>query len=150
MDKFEVEFDPTEFLRGIDLASEKAHKAAERGLKDCINELVRIASNAAPIDKGTLRKSHEETFNTKVGELSGQVEFAIKERQKNGKDFNYALWIHEGDYQLGEQSRSAPGTTGWSGKSYAVGNKYLERPFKGEEEAFKKHIADEVKKDLGV
>lgn len=148
-DGMTITFDPANFLQNITIASLKAHKAAERGLEDCANELSRISSEIAPIDKGTLRKSHEETMNTKVGELSATVEFSINEQQLNGKNFNYGLWMHEGEYNLGEQSSQAPGTTGWSGMHYPVGNKYVERPAKGEDEAFKKHIADEIRADIG-
>lgn len=143
-----IEFDAEEFLRNLDLADRRAKEAAKRGLEDCVDELVRISSEITPVDKGILQKSHtKEVTDTRDG-LEGKVEYAVKEARGSGH-FNYALWIHEAQYNLGELSRRRPGTSGWSGKRYTVGNKYLERPAKGEEEAFIKHIAEEIRREIG-
>lgn len=145
-----IEFDATEFLRHLDLADEKAKDGAKRGMNDCVDELVRVSSEITPIDKGVLTKSHSQEVNVKAdGTIEGTVEYSVNERDSRGNNFNYAQYIHEGEYELGPESKKRPGTTGWSGKHYDVGNKYLERPLEGEKEEFWKHIADEVKNELG-
>jgi len=147
-DNMTVSFDPSDFLQNMVLTERRAYDGAMLGLQDCLDELVRISSEIAPTDKGVLQRSHSTALNTKVGEVDGTVEYSVSESNGSG-DFNYALWIHEGEYNLGAQSLAKPGTTGWSGTNYTVGNKYLERPLKGEEESFYRHIADEVRTAMG-
>lgn len=143
-----IDFDTTEFLRALRECEEKARKGAKRGMEDCVDELVRISSEITPIDKGILQRSHAtQVTETREG-VEGKVEYAIREARRRGH-FNYALWIHETDYRLGEASLRRPGTSGWSGITYRVGNKFLERPAKGEEEAFLNHIAEEIRRELG-
>lgn len=143
-DRFDLNINADEFLSKIKLSERRAMDGAEKGMTDVVNELVRIASEITPFDKGTLRKSHTSKIIKKAGDIEGEVTFSVKEG-----DFNYALWIHEGVYELGEESEEQTGTSGWSGKSYDVGRKYLERPMKGEERAFKEHIANVIKNELG-
>lgn len=144
-----IEFDASEFLDNLDLANEIVQQGARLGMHDSVDEVVRIASEITPIDKGTLQKAHAEEVKINSGSIEGIIEFSVKEAQKNGQHYDYALWIHEGDYNLGEQSLMSQGTSGWSGKTYPVGNKYLERPIKGEEDAIKEHIAKTIRNLLG-
>lgn len=144
-----IEFDASDFLNNLDLADSRAQEGAKRGMHDCVDELVRIASEITPIDKGILQRAHAEDVKVNSSGMEGVIEFSIKEAQSSGAHFDYALWIHEGDYNLGEQSLRRQGTSGWSGKSYQVGNKYLERPLKGEKQSFFEHIADEIRRELG-
>lgn len=147
-DNMTITFDPRQLAATLNIASRKAHDAATLGLRDCLDELVRLSSEIVPTDKGTLQRSHTIAIDTRVGEVSGSVEYSVSESSGSGV-FNYALWIHEGEYNLGARSLTKPGTTGWSGTHYEVGNKYLERPLKGEEESFYKHIAEGVEHAIG-
>lgn len=136
--------DAKDFLSKIKLVDRRAMEAAEIAMNDVVDELTRIASEITPFDKGTLSKSHKKKVHSNMGVIDAKVEFSVLEG-----DFNYALWIHEGIYNHGEGTSRRSGTTGWSGKYYYVGRKYLERPLKGEEQAFYTHIADKIKKAVG-
>lgn len=140
--KFSI--DARQFLSQIKLTDRRVMDAAEVAMHDVTDELTRIASEITPIDKGILTKSHTKKVTKTAGNVKGEVAFSVKEG-----NFNYALWIHEGTYNLGEESHGRSGTVGWSGKRYNVGRKYLERPLKGEEEAFLKHIANKIKESVG-
>ncbi len=147
-DKFEIEFDAEDFIKKLDITSKEAFEGAKKGMEDCVDELARISSEITPIDKGILQRAYSKAIDQVNGVLRGSVEYSVKEAQKNGKHYNYALWTHEGDYKPGKKTKKRPGTSGWSGKSYRAGNKYLERPAKGEREAFLEHIAKEIKKAI--
>lgn len=142
------EFDVDDFLRGLDMSDKKVQKAAHKGMEDVTDDLARTASETAPHKKGTLEKSYDKDVKwTSNKTIVGEVTFSIKERGKSG-DFNYALWTHESNYKLGKDSLSKPGGMGMSRQRYPVGNKYLERPLKGESDAYKKHIAETIRKEL--
>ena len=132
-EKTGMDIDFKEFLKTLDLSDKRVDEASNLAINDMTDELTRIASDIAPIDKGTLRISNTKTTkkNWYNGMYEGSVSFSVLE-----DGFNYALYMHEGVYELGEQSKQATGTTGWSGKRYEVGRKYLQRPLDGEREAF--------------
>ncbi|WP_033829117.1 hypothetical protein [Bacillus andreraoultii] len=140
----EFTIDAKDFLSQIKLVDKRAMEAAEVAMNDVVDELTRIASEITPFDKGTLAKSHTKKVQANAGDVQAEVEFSVREG-----DFNYALWIHEGIYNHGEGTMNRSGTTGWSGKYYYVGRKYLERPLKGEEQAFYEHIANKIKQAVG-
>jgi hypothetical protein len=133
-----------DFLSQIQLTDRRAMEAAEVAMNDVVDELVRITSEITPFDKGVLSRSYSRKVEVLAGDVKGTVEFSVREG-----DFNYALWIHEGIYNHGEGTMNRSGTTGWSGKRYYVGRKYLERPLKGEEQAFYQHIANKIKEAVG-
>lgn len=143
-EQFDLDIDISQLLRNLRLTDNAVEKGGKRGINDSIDEIIRISSDIAPLDKGVLHKSHSREVTAARGVVKASVGYFV---QENGN--NYSLHMHEGEYKLGENSRARPGTTGWSGKHYDVGNKYLERPMKGEEEAILKHIADEIKREIG-
>jgi len=140
---FNIEMDVTKLIKTLDLSDEAVDKASELAMNDMTDELTRVATESAPINKGILRMNSTRSVkkNGFTGNFEGRVAFSIYEGT-----FNYALWIHEGAYELGEESESAPGTTGWSGKHYDVGRKYLSRPLEGERQAFLDFYAEQMKK----
>lgn len=142
------DFNVDDFLRGLDMSDKDVRKGAERGMHDVTDNLLQVSRDAAPIDKSTLRKSGHSDVQWQGDTVIGEVTYNATESSGGGR-FNYALWTHEMDYKLGEQSLLAPGGQGISGKHYEVGNKYLERPLKGESDAYKQIIANEIRKELG-
>ena len=139
-DTFEMEVDIDKFFEGLTIANTKAIDVAEESMNDVVDELVRISSEIAPFDKGTLQKSHESKVSRKFsGIIEGTVIYSVME-----EGFNYALWTHEGIYQNGEKTERRPGTTGWSGSKYEAGRKYLQRPVEGEQKAFLEHMAKQI------
>lgn len=142
----DLEFDINvkDFMDSMKRFEVRAVGAGETAVNDFVDEIIRIASEITPIDKGTLTKSHTRTITKSGGAIEAEIAFSVREG-----DFNYALWIHEGVYNLGAKSKARSGTTGWSGKKYEVGRKYLERPIKGEQEAFQKHVAKLIDDRVG-
>jgi hypothetical protein len=131
-------FDYDDFLRHLDGKDVKVVKAAVDSMEDATMDLALIAQNIAPIDKGILRASTLYNVYPKPGGIVGEVSMSAME-----DGFNYALWTHEYEYNLGEQSKAAPGYAG-----YNVGNKYLERPLKGERDKYVKWWREAIAKAL--
>jgi hypothetical protein len=135
-------FDGTHLNFHLDVKNEAVKQAVEEAMDDAVDDLGRIAQNIAPIDKGTLRRSVNRRkrvyWSAGKNVLTGTVGFSAMEG-----NFNYAIWTHEMEYNLGEQSQAAPGTDG-----YDVGNKYLERPLKGEAPKYFKWLSDATGKEL--
>lgn len=144
-------FDTDSFLRNLDWTDQKVRNAAERGMNDVVDELVRVSADIAPHDAGILDKpSAERSVKWQGDTVIGEVVYSIKESNKKGKHWNYAQWTHEDpNYKYGEGTLAKSGTQGWSGQHYEPGRKYLERPLLGEAKAFYDHIAKEIKKEVG-
>lgn len=124
--------------------------ATKQAMNDCVDDLVQASSGASPHDKGFLDESWDREVKVENGEVVGAVGYGVREKDPSGNVTNYAIWIHEGTYNLGERSiAKSGGDSGLSGNHYPVGNKFLERPFKADSEAYKKHINDKVREVLG-
>lgn len=124
----------------------KMLQQAKLALQDCVDDIVRTSSQNAPHDEGVLEKSWTKQFVK--GGLEGIVSYSVK--KKGGKDkkfgnFNYALKMHEENYNLGKRSLAKSGGVGMSGKQYEVGTGYLSQVIKGEEETYKQHIEKAIK-----
>lgn len=137
--KFDINVD----MKKLEAAAGRAKQAIERGMNDVVDDLVRTSSETSPHDEGVLEKSWSREVKRIGSRIEGTVEYSVKE-----DGFNYALWTHEADYNLGPGSEAKPGGTGMSGTRYPVGNKYLTRPLAGEAEAYRDHIAEELRKEL--
>lgn len=137
------EFDASDFISKMTRIEARSIDAAVKGMSDSLDDLERIASNIAPIKSSILRKSSQKTVGlSENGDVVGELTFNAVEK-RGGKPFNYAYWIHEMDYNLGERSAGAPGTDG-----YSVGNKYVERPLKGESERYVKEWAQRIARGI--
>lgn len=143
-----IDCDLGDVLRHLVRSEQAARDVLKRAVEDCADDLVRVSSEIAPIDKGILQRSHHKEIRTSSVEVEAVITYSIRERNRNG-DFNYAMWIHEGTYNLGPESRNRPGTQGMSGQTYTVGNKYLERPLEGEKRTYLRYISDEVARAVG-
>ncbi|MCS1350320.1 hypothetical protein [Mechercharimyces sp. CAU 1602] len=135
-----VEFDASDFFAKTALIPAKIEVAGTTAVQASVDDLERIAVNVAPIDTGQLRRSSQKKVKTKGDVITGEVSFSASER-----GFNYALWTHEYDYNLGPQSSSAGGTDG-----YSVGNKYLSRPLYGEQNKYAKWWKDAMERALSL
>lgn len=134
-----MEFDFAGVVANMEAAAARVRQAARDGVQDSVDDLKRIAVDIAPIDSADLRRSGNAIVRQTPNETVGEVSFSA-----NDNGFNYAIWIHEGEYNLGPLSAQAPGTDG-----YEVGNKYLERPLKGEAEKYMRWIAEEIEDAVG-
>ena len=119
-----------------------AQKAMVEAVHDVSDDLVRTSSESAPHDKGILEQSFNKEVVVKGSKIIGIVDYAVVEDNGQG-GFNYAYWIHEGDYNLGEGSiekANGGGGVGMSGKSYPVGPKFLSGVLDGEAETYKEYM----------
>jgi hypothetical protein len=138
-----LEFDFASVVANMEAATLRVRQAAKLGVQDSVDDLKRIAVDIAPIDSSDLRRSGHATVTETSTNIIGEVSFSAVDTT-GGQHFNYAIWIHEGEYNLGPLSAAAPGTDG-----YEIGNKYLERPLKGEAEKYVRWIAEEVEDAVG-
>ena len=138
-----MDFDFSGVVANLATATARVQLAARNGVQDSVDDLKRIAVDIAPIDSSDLRRSGHATVRQSPSEIVGEVGFRAVDNS-GGRAFNYAVWIHEGEYNLGPLSRQAQGTDG-----YEVGNKYLERPLKGEANKYMRWIAEEVRGAVG-
>lgn len=136
------EFDANDFVNKLTVTETKTLATAFEVVEDSLDDLDRIASNIAPIDDSLLRKSSKKTVGLDKKGIVGELSFNATERTGK-KKFNYAYWTHEMDYELGEKSANAPGTDG-----YHVGNKYVERPLKGEAERWVREWAQKIRQGI--
>ncbi|MCS0827386.1 hypothetical protein NX029_26080 [Cytobacillus firmus] len=133
-------------LSNLNRVKRDVKSAVEEAVHDVTDDLVRTSSETAPHWKGILEQSYGKSVTWRGNQCVGVVDYSVKE-----DGFDYAVWIHEGEYQLGEKSEekaSAGGGVGMSGKSYPVGNKFLTRPLYGEAETYRKHIQSVVDENL--
>lgn len=137
------DFDGSHFFNHLDFKEKRVLDAAKVSMQDSLDDLKRISSEIAPIDESILRKSVNTELMFEDGGIAGEVSFSAIEKSKSGRRFNYALWTHEMEYELGERSRASPGTDG-----YAVGNKYLERPLKGETNKYVEWWAKAIRREM--
>jgi hypothetical protein len=138
-----MDFDFSGVVANMAQATARVKLAARNGIQDSVDDLKRIAVDIAPIDSGDLRRSGHATVRQTPLSVIGEVSFSAVDNS-GGSRFNYAIKMHEGEYNLGPQSAASPGTDG-----YEVGNKYLERPLKGEAEKYMRWIAEEIRDAVG-
>lgn len=118
-------------------------KTVQQAIKTCALDLARTSSESTPLLSGSLSGSYAIGYKSMGARYFAMVEFAVY-----NKGFNYAIAMHEGTYNLGEQSKARPGGTGMSGKSYKVGKKFLTRVLEGESEAYADYIEGKVRAKL--
>ncbi|MCW1241933.1 HK97 gp10 family phage protein [Bacillus pretiosus] len=128
-------FEIGDFSSNMKRIENGADTAGTKAMQDCVDDLARIASNIAPIDKSNLRKSHKKGVKKEGGNIVGEVSFSAYGRG----NFNYAIAMHEWSYT----PRQAGGFNG-----YAVGAKYLERPLKGESQKYLQWLGEGIQKGL--
>lgn len=124
-------------------------KTAIATMKDAMKDLERVASETTPYDEGDLEMGGFHDVDLEGSKIIGWVGFeAWNDHPNRSYDFNYAIWIHEETYNLGERSKQKAGGSGLSGNHYPVGNKYLTRPLEGEAPYYRTLIEQEIKKAL--
>ena len=143
MSDFRIEVDLRDVLSDLGRMQVRLKPALKRAVEDCVDDLVRVSSEIAPHDKGILERSSAKEILAGETEVKATVNYPVRETHSGG-NYNYALKMHEGDYNLGPGSRAKPGTEGMSGRHYDVGNKYLERPLEGEKGTYTNHIKEEL------
>ena len=144
---FRITLNLTATLRDLERLMGKIKPATKQAIEDCTDDLIRVSSEIAPHDVGILERSFAKDIVEHAQEIISTVEYSVSETHSGG-NYNYAMRMHEDDYNLGPGSRAKPGTEGMSGKHYDVGNKYLQRPLEGEVKAYTKHVKNEVERAI--
>ena len=140
-------------IRGLESNMKKIEKkvwnASLKAMESSMKDLERVASETAPLDEGDLEMGGFNDVDKDGKKIVGWVGFeAWNDNPNRSYDFNYAIWIHEENYNLGEKSKAKGGGAGLSGKTYPVGKKYLTRPLEGEAPVYREMIKQAVKKTL--
>ncbi len=140
-------------IRGLSQGKKFIHNTVRNTsintMQDCMKDLERVASETAPLDEGDLEKGGFRDVDVNGSKIVGWVGFeAWADAPNRSYDFNYAIWTHESDYNLGDRSRKKSGGRGLSGKSYSVGKKYLTRPHEGEAPTYRNILEQEIKNAL--
>jgi hypothetical protein len=136
-----MEFDFSGIVANMAEATARVKLAARHGVQDSVDDLKAIAVDITPIDSTDLRRSAFAKVTQSPTEIIGEVSFRAEEH-----GFNYAIWIHEGSYNLGPDSLQAQES---NTRPYPVGNKYLERPLRGEANKYMRWIAEEIRDVVG-
>ncbi|SHE66268.1 hypothetical protein SAMN05444392_102276 [Seinonella peptonophila] len=121
-------------LGKLDVLKSIIPEIIEQRVQNVGDSLAMTASGAAPHDEGILEKSYDVTVSGSV------IASAIVGFKATNRGFDYALMMHEGDYNLGPGSLAKSGGIGMSGANYAVGRKYLHRPLYGEANKYTQYI----------
>lgn len=130
--------------RALKDVEHKVDKAAQEAMEAIVTDLVRVSSEAAPLEEGDLERAGEKAVFSTNDEVIGVVGFEVY-----NEDFEYAEWIHEDmSYNLQELSLAKKDAKGLSGKSYPVDRKYMTRPLYGEADHYKKILDRHVEKAL--
>lgn len=140
-----IEFDFSDFLKGIDKSKEAVIKATEAGVTDATGSLLDTSRNLAPLSDGggVLRMSGHREVTTNGDIVEGEVFYNATETSKSGERINYVLITHElhsGDGFSGIRFKdpTTPGTT----------PKYLERPLKQNADEYLDMIAKAIREGL--
>ncbi len=130
-------------LNSVGQIEAAVRNASEKAMEKAMADLVRVSSETAPFDEGDLEDSWGKEVNVSGDSVIGTVDYRVF-----NQGFNYAIWTHEMNYNLGEGSQNKAGGDGLSGAHYPVNNKYLTRPFEGEAPTYRKLIEKEIKNTL--
>lgn len=140
-------------IKGLNSGLSKVKKIvkeqAEQTMRACMNDLARVSSETTPYDEGDLEQAWDVRVEQHGNTTYGHVRYEVwADAPNRSYDFNYAIWIHEEDYNLGEKSQQKTGGKGLSGRHYPVGKHYLTRPFEGEAPTYRKMFEENIKKSL--
>lgn len=92
---------------------------------DITLDLVNAARSTAPHKKGDLEKG----INGEMAVSSSKITVSVGASAKGSNGYDYAEKMHNGNYTLGQQSMmKGSGYSGISGKTFPVGNGYIEVP----------------------
>lgn len=95
------------------------------GANDISLDLVNASRSAAPHKYGQLEKG----INGELQVGSSHITVIVGASVIGSNGYDYAERMHNGDYNLGPQSLAkGSGYSGISGKTFPVGNRYIELP----------------------
>lgn len=119
----------------------KVKQQALKALDSATDKLLEESVKRCPIDEGFLQQSHDRKIEKSgsLDEAKGTVFIPA-----NSPAADYALHMHELEYNLGPQSQAKQAAQ----PGIIVGNKYLERAFEENKKTFLLYIEDALRKAL--
>ncbi|MEH7521689.1 hypothetical protein V7149_00180 [Bacillus sp. JJ1503] len=111
-----------------------AQRGANRAMTDIKNDWVRSSRDIAPLDTGNLRKQ----ISGNVIKSGNSPIVEIKANAINSSHFNYAYYIHEGEFAADGKRLRHPGTV----------EKFLDDSQRQNEERWKAMLEAEILKEL--
>ncbi len=132
----QFELDLSKFANKLSKAGNIIGKGVKVGMHDVLDDWKREATDLAPLDKGTLRKSITTELNIGGDTFEGVITANATEKSKNYGRFNYAYYIHE----IGGEIKN-PTTSGTI-------DKFIDKPADDNEDRWIKLVEQEIEKQL--
>jgi len=140
--EFKLDFDTEckKMIQRFERVGKETGREAEKIVNVILDKLHGEAVDRVPVDEGFLEKSFEKKIIKALhaGNVIGHVFIPA-----NAPASDYALWIHEAEYELGERSKQKDASV-----RADVGRKYLERALSENERAFGLYIYKRLKELL--
>lgn len=134
----ELDRELEKFIKKLNLADKTVYNAVEKMVTEGTDKLLDEAVMRAPLDEGFLQASLERKIEKKPKEIVGHVFIPA-----NSPASPYALYMHEGVYNLGVNSLDKQ-----SKVKVKVGRKYLERALLENKNKFKLYFIRKIKELL--
>lgn len=127
--------------------SSQIEGVVKTGVNDCADDLLRVASERAPVKSKTLEQSGTKTPVKKSGNaLVSQVSFRARK-----KSFNYAVKMDRMSYKLGDKSiqKSKRGVRSvFTNQTMKVGKGYLTDTAEKCHDGYIKHVEEKVNEEI--
>lgn len=112
-------------------------------MEDVALDLTNAAKSSAPHLTGVLEKS----INSELSHNKDSIKITISATAKDEKGYDYAPKMHDGKYNLGEQSLAKPsGTSGISNQEFGVGSGFIKNPLELSFDSYVKYISEGINK----
>lgn len=132
----------------ISNVSERASRGAREGMEAAAEAIKDLAKQYAPVDEGSLEESIK-VAKAEDSDFRNRIAYTVyvdenEPSPRGGVVGNYAVWIHEGNYNLGKKSQEKAMETGMY-----VGRKFLEYAVDNLHDELKATIEAKLKQGIG-
>jgi len=124
-------------------AARALEKESQKAFIDVVNDIKRVSSDAAPFKTGVLERNR---LDTTIGKdsMKGTISFEAFNR-----GFNYAIWTHNENYNLGEGSlKKRGGSSKFGSGTVPVGTGYLENTVEYFRDDYINHLETTIKETV--
>lgn len=112
-------------------------------MEDVALDLTSAARSSAPHLTGALEKG----INSELSHNKDTVKITISATEKDDKGYDYAPKMHDGKYNLGEQSLAKPsGTSGISKQEFGIGSGYIINPLELGFDSYVRYLSEGINK----
>lgn len=132
----QFELDLSRFANKLSKAGDIIGKGVKIGMYDVLDDWKREATDLAPLDKGTLRRSITTELAIGGKTFEGTIAANATERSGSYGRFNYAYYIHEVGGEI--KNPTTPGTI----------DKFIDKPADENKDRWLKLVEQEIEKQL--